>query len=209
MITLTLVDTFDQQVQTLVAKGYPAIAGMTPDAFAERLLPLRRLLEGKTPPAEASRLPFVIVIPRAWVPIEEAMGQVFLKDKAGYVDFRPGGLETFGPLAELEVPEDAPYLVFDLDTGSDLRNLPPNDALDEIRARRRSPLTLEEGIALLTHHPDRLVKNHCFSLAGSRSTDRRVPALWISQNRPRLGWCWAGNPHTWLGTASCGGRAGA
>ncbi len=208
MNPLTLVDAFDLQVQTFVAKGYPAIAGMTPEAFADRLLPLKRLVEGKEPPTDGARVPFVIVVPRAWVPLEAAMTQVVLKEKAGYIDFRPGGLETFAPLAELEVPGDAPYLVFDLDTGSDLRNLTPNDALEEIRARRRSPLTLEEGIALLTHHPERLIKNHCFSLAGSRSSDRRVPAIWISQNRPRLGWCWAGNPHTWLGTASCAGRAG-
>ncbi|MGQ0669203.1 MAG: DUF5701 family protein [Actinomycetota bacterium] len=26
---------------------------------------------------------------------------------------------------------------------------------------------------------------------------------------PRLGWCWAGNPHTWLGSASCGAGVGA
>lgn len=208
MITLTLVDTFDQQLRTLIAKGYPAIAGMTAEAFADRLLPLKRLLEGKAPPADGAHLPFVIVVPRAWMPLEDAMAQVFLKEKAGFIDFRPGGLENFVPLAELEVPDAEPYLVFDLDTGSDLRNLTPNDALEEIRARRRSPLTIEEGIALLTHHPERLIKNHCFSLAGSRSSDRRVPALWISQNRPKLGWCWAGNPHTWLGTASCAGRAG-
>ena len=43
-------------------------------------------------------------------------------------------------------------------------------------------------------------------LAGSRCGDRRVPALWISEGAPKLGWCWAGNPHTWLGTASAGSR---
>lgn len=25
---------------------------------------------------------------------------------------------------------------------------------------------------------------------------------WISANVPKLGWCWDGNPHTWLGVAS-------
>jgi hypothetical protein len=38
--------------------------------------------------------------------------------------------------------------------------------------------------------------------------DRRVPALWISGGAPKLGWCWAGNPHTWLGSASCATRLG-
>jgi hypothetical protein len=202
---------FDRQVQTLLRIGYPAIAGMSAETFASRLQPLKRLLEGAPSelPNEDGRVPFVIVVPREWVPLEEAMALTQLKDKTGYIDFRPGGLETFEPLSDLEVPEGHAYLVFDLDTGSDLRNLPPDVALAEIRSRRRTPLTLEEGLALLTHFPEKLKKNHCFSLAGSRSGDRRVPALWISQNRPRLGWCWAGNPHTWLGTASCGGRGAA
>ena len=70
------------------------------------------------------------------------------------------------------------------------------------------PLTIDEGIAILTHHPDFLQKNNCFSLLASRCGDQRVPAMWISGGAPRLGWCWAGNPHTWLGSASCRSRIG-
>jgi hypothetical protein len=47
---------------------------------------------------------------------------------------------------------------------------------------------------------------NAFSLLGSRRGDRRVPALWLSGGRPRLGWCWAGAPHFWLGSASCAER---
>jgi hypothetical protein len=68
---------------------------------------------------------------------------------------------------------------------------------------------LEEGIALITHYPDVLMKNNGFSLLGSRCGDRRVTALWISGGKPKLGWCWTGNPHTWLGSASCRYRTGA
>jgi hypothetical protein len=35
-----------------------------------------------------------------------------------------------------------------------------------------------------------------------------VTAIWISKGAPKLGWCWAGNPHTWLGSASCAKRIG-
>ncbi|GAA3754239.1 hypothetical protein GCM10022402_36140 [Salinactinospora qingdaonensis] len=77
-----------------------------------------------------------------------------------------------------------------------------------ITEQDRTPLTIGEGIAFITHYPDSLRKNNCFSLVGSRCGDRRVPALWISKGAPKLGWCWAGNPHTWLGSASCAGRAG-
>jgi len=45
-----------------------------------------------------------------------------------------------------------------------------------ITARGRRPLTVDEGIAFVTHFPVALEKNKCFSLAGSRCGDRRVPA---------------------------------
>jgi hypothetical protein len=83
-----------------------------------------------------------------------------------------------------------------------------DEALATIERGGRSPLTIDEGIALVTQFPEAVAKNAGFSLAGSRCGDRRVCALWISESRPKLGWCWAGNPHTWLGTASCSGRAG-
>lgn len=34
----------------------------------------------------------------------------------------------------------------------------------------------------------------------------RGPAWWVSGRRPRLGWCYQGAPHTWLGSASAARR---
>lgn len=119
----------DRQVQVLVAKGYPALAGLSVAAFDALFDPLRAADRRPAPPASAGdRTPMVLVVKRELVTPEQAM-----------------------------------------------------------------PLTA--------------LKNQCFSRVGSRSGDRRVPALWISQGRPKLGWCWAGNPHTWLGSASCGARS--
>lgn len=192
----------DRQVRNLIGLGYPALAGMTEAAFEAMFAPLRAA-------CERLETPFVVVVKRDLVGPEDAMPLTALKGKAGFIDFKPGGLETFAPLAELGVPAGPVYLLLDVDTGTETLNVTPNDALETIRAQGRTPLTIDEGIALLTQSPERLRKNHCFSLLGSRSGDRRVPALWISQGRPKLGWCWAGNPHTWLGSASCGGRLGA
>jgi len=86
-------------------------------------------------------------------------------------------------------------------------NVTPDDALESIISKGRSPLTIDEGLALVTQYPEVLESRNAFSILGSRCGDRRVPALWLSKGRPRLGWCWAGNPHSWLGSASCGGRA--
>jgi hypothetical protein len=82
----------------------------------------------------------------------------------------------------------------------------PGDAVEVIERRGRTPLSIAEGIVLHLVRPDLLEKNRCYMLAGSRRGDRRVPALWISGHAPKLGWCWEGNPHSWLGTASAAER---
>ena len=73
-----------------------------------------------------------------------------------------------------------------------------------IRERGRTPLTIDEGIALVTQVPPMLEKNKCFMLAGSRSARPPGPGTVDQRAAPKLGWCWDGNPHTWLGTASAG-----
>ncbi len=51
----------------------------------------------------------------------------------------------------------------------------PDLAITRIRGHGRSPLTIEEGVAVVTHHPDLLRSRNCFSILGSRCGDRRVP----------------------------------
>jgi hypothetical protein len=63
-----------------------------------------------------------------------------------------------------------------------------------------------ELIPASSQQPEVIARNRGFSMAGSRRGDQRVPAFWISEGRPKLGWCWDRNPHTRLGTASCSGR---
>ena len=122
---------------------------------------------------------------------------------------RPDELDAFAPIDGVDVPASDAYLITGVDAGAGNRNVTPDDALAQIRAAGRQPLTIDEGLALLALDPDAVRTNAGFSLAGSRCGDRRVPALWVSKGRPKLGWCWAGNPHTWLGTASCAARIGA
>ena len=86
------------------------------------------------------------------------------------------------------------------------RPLPPAQAAEKIAGTGRSPLTVAEGLAVLAGDPGVLRSRNCFSLLGSRAGDKRVPALWVSARRPRLGWCYQGAPHSWLGTASCAAR---
>jgi hypothetical protein len=202
---------FDRQVDVLLQKGYPDRAGLTAAEFMVHVDPLRESVAGLPELGEgdeAGRIPFVIVVTRDLVARDEAIRLVERRGEAGFSVLDPDDLGRFEPIDGLDLPQRAVYLATDLDTGKDTLNVTPDDALETIEASHRSPLTIDEGVALVTHYPEAVAKNGGFSLAGSRCGDRRVTALWISKGRPKLGWCWAGNPHTWLGSASCGGRLG-
>ncbi|WFE37500.1 DUF5701 family protein [Micromonospora sp. WMMD998] len=200
---------FDRQLDRLVRLGYPALAGQTEEAFRARLTPLRDAAvtgaAGLTGPTDA-RMPFLLVTTRELVPVLERIALTTLagKRRPGVLDrnFPADDLPTFHPIKELEVPPGPAYLLFDVDRGEEYRDVTPSAALDDMTARDRLPITIDEGLAFVTLHPEALASNRCFSLVGSRCGDKRVPALWISQGAPKLGWCWFGNPHTWLGSAT-------
>jgi len=206
------VDTeFDRQHRRLVDKGYPAISGLTPEDFQSLIAPLRQAVVDRR--AELSvptraRVPFLLVITKGLVPPAAAMSLTELKGKPGFVTDGFDDVDRFEPIESVQIPGGNAYVIFDVDRGADYLNVRPNDALVSIAAAGRSPLTVEEGIAFITQFPESLEKNNCFSLLASRGTDQRVPALWISKAMPKLGWCWAGNPHTWLGSASAASRSG-
>lgn len=125
-------------------------------------------------------------------------------DKAGYVDMRPLDPSAFRSVVDLP---DGDYWLEDVDLGVSLLNVAPQDARPRILAEGRLPLTLEEGVAILHAHPGILREVTCYQMLASSAGDRRVASLWVTrEGRPRLGWCWEGTPHTWLGAASCAAR---
>jgi len=204
------------QVERLVGLGYPGLAGLSDAVFVDRLAPALAAAEalpepaGNAPQTLDGHAPVVLVVTRALVRPEDTVPLLRLPGgrKPGVVDrnHAAGDLATYHSLPELGVPALAAYLLVDVERGEEFCNVRPEDALPVIRERGRTPLTIDEGIALVTHHPGLLAKNKCFMLSGSRRDDRRVPALWISESAPKLGWCWDGNPHSWLGVASAAAR---
>lgn len=204
---------FDRQVDNLVQKSYPKLANISAAQFMEYLQPLRlKLNQLKVTPADMTigKLPFVIVITSQLITAEKMMEQTRRQDKAGVTILRPHTTDNFKVIDSIKLPEKTAYLLIDIDRGQANINLPPNQAMELIMAADRTPLTIDEGIAIITHFPEFLIKNNCFSLLGSRTgKDQRVPAIWInSHKQPNLGWCWDGNPHTWLGSASSKQRIG-
>lgn len=192
------------QTDRLVELGYPALAGLSEEGFRALVAPLEEYA--------AVHEDAVLVVTREVVRPEDTVPLLRLvgSDRPGRVDrnHREGDLATYHPLPELDVPRAAAYLLVGVERGEELCGVRPEEALPVIRGRGRTPLTIDEGIAVVTHRPELLEKNRCFMLSGSRRHDRRVPAMWISEGAPKLGWCWDGNPHTWLGVASAAARLG-
>lgn len=205
------------QLRRLVDLGVPQLAGVEESAFTA-------LADGLEPvPATA-----VVVVHPSLVPARRLAGLLNRSGKPGFVVADMTDLEDFTPIPEVEVPDRPLYLIEDLDRGDDLRNQSPEEAMAELRARGRRPLTVSEGVSWLLQEPERLEPNHCFMTIASRKLadrsattarhsggpayDARVPALWISggtgrdgaerRGAPKIGWCWARNRHTWLGFAS-------
>ncbi|WP_232697384.1 DUF5701 family protein [Brevibacillus daliensis] len=202
---------FNRQVATLLEKEYHDMAGLSEEEFIIHVEPLKQLIEKHTftyNEPEEGYFPFVIVIKSELVTADQTIQRVVRKKKQGFSVMEADDIEKFKPIENLVLPEGMAYLLLDIDTGKETRNITPNAALQSIMEANKSPLTIDEGIAVITHFPDTMQKNNCFYLLGSRCGDKRVTALWLSTGKPKLGWCWAGNPHTWLGSASCGSRVG-
>lgn len=219
------------QAQTYVDAGYPRLAKMSADAFFG--LADAAIHRATSSPASAAaavgtpllgtpiisgdfepRLAALLVVTEEFCAPEERVPLLRLtgSENPGFVDKNHysdavQGLGPYRPLPGLEVPDGPLYVLFGIERGDEFRNVAPKDATPVLEERGRTPLSIDEGISLATVAPSFLAKNHCFMLAGSRRGDKRVPALWISDAAPKLGWCFDAVPHTWLGTASASARA--
>lgn len=195
------------QAQHLISIGVAELAGIDP---AE----LRRAAAAEVPGAllalRPDRAPASLLAP-------------LLRhgEKAGFVVVDMTDLDEFEPIPEAGAPTGAVYLVEGIDRGDHMSNWSPDEALPSIIAAGRTPLTVTEGIHWLLQSPDTLQRNHAFMTIGSRrrktkGLDSRTPAIWLSngtgrdgagnRDAPKVGWCWAGNRHTWLGFASAARR---
>lgn len=203
------------QAERLIALGVHALAGMSADEVRDAVGHLAH---------DASDRGLLTVHPRL-APPSVLTPLLRLGDKEGFVVVDMEDVDRFEPIEGLTLPDAPLYVVTDLDRGDDLANWSPAEALPEIARRDRTPLLLGEGIHWALQAPDVVERNHCYMTIGSRlrkdkgRLDARTPAVWISngtgrdgkerRGAPKVGWCWAGNRHTWLGFASGARRVGA
>jgi Family of unknown function (DUF5701) len=197
------------QAERLIELGVHRIAG----------LPADRVRAAAHHPVSAAAL---LVVHHSVAPASALTPLLRRAGKPGFVVNDMSDVDDFTPIASVDVPDAPLYLLCDLDRGDAMSNWSPEEALPAIIDAGRTPLTLTEAVHWLLQRPDVLERGRCFMTIGSRlrkpsgALDARTPAVWISngtgrdgsanRNAPKVGWCWAGNRHTWLGFASAGAR---
>lgn len=192
-----------KQLDRIVALGYPDVADMSADAFRALARPLIRALENSDLGEN------ILLVPtRELVTPESLIARTSIDRMAGFTTMPPRDIVSFLPTSGFEPPEGPFYLVIEPHTGTCYVNREPDVARKLIESDERLPLTLEEGLAIATQHPEWLLEKNGFNLLGSRSADGRVPSVWMSQSAPRLGAVWPNSRHTWLGNAYCLARRG-
>jgi Family of unknown function (DUF5701) len=196
------------QAERLIALGVHEIAGLSPAQLCDA--------------ATGARDGALLVVHPDRAPVSRLAGLVEREGRRGFVVVDMTDVDAFAPIAQAPVPDAPVYLVEGIERGDELANWSPDEALPAITARGRTPLTLAEGVHWLLQQPQALARNRCFMTIGSRlpkpdgRLDTRTPALWLSngtgrdgrerRGAPKVGWCWAGNRHTWLGFASAARR---
>src|SRR3990167_331256 len=202
---------FDWQTKNLtqkIKKEYPKEANSIIQELLKHTAPLKqRLPEIAKMDIPEGHIPFVVVIKNDVIGGEKAMPLIELKDKKGYTTMSADEIKGFKPIEGVKIPNGKAYLAIDIETGKTTLGKTPDKAIKKIKSEDRSPLTLEEDVALITHHPEILKDNYVWA-SGSRRGGDEVAVLWLSGGRPMLSWGWAGYSHARWGSASCGSRVG-
>jgi hypothetical protein len=197
------------QVERLISLGIHREAGLSADW-------LRKQARRARPDAG------LLVIRHDLAPASVLADALTVNGRKGFVVSDMSDVDEFLPIASVDLPAAPVYLVRHLDRGDEMADWSPDEALPAIEKSGRTPLTLTEGLHWLLQRPEVLERGHCFMTIGSRrqkrdgQLDARTPAVWFSngtgrdgpgnRDAPKVGWCWAGNRHTWLGFASAARR---
>lgn len=213
------------QADRLVELGVPQILGVDPQVVAAAGQDLERVVTTESSVVGSLELEPVwpLLVPsRDGLDYAALLSLVEVNSKPGFVVEDLHDLDSFLPTAEADVPEDAWYGLVHPVRGDEYQNASPAEALTQILAAGRTPMTFVEGLFWLLAQPETLSRNNCFMTIGSRKIkpngefDSRTLAYWISngtgrdgadaKNAPKLGWCWWNNRHTWLGIAHASHR---
>ncbi|MFI7010642.1 DUF5701 family protein [Streptomyces sp. NPDC050145] len=210
--TVTALPPLAVQAERLIELGVHELAGIPADEL--------RAFAGSAAAAPGGGVLLAVHPDR--VPASALAPLLRREDKPGFVVVDMTDVDDFAPGEAVGLPDTPLYLVTGVDRGDRMSNWSPEEALPALTEEDRTPLVLSEGIHWVLQQPEVLERNQCFMTIGSRlrkpngALDARTPAIWISngtgrdgrerRGAPKVGWCWWGNRHTWLGFGSATGR---
>ena len=158
---------FQEQVDRIIERKFHAIANLSQIDFIKRYIePLWQLLV--TYPLETdfreNRIPFLLVVPHNIVSLSyqlETIRERINKKPQEYI-IKP---EWFENAPGVLTPGE-PYLILDVETGQAMMNITPAKCVEKFKQEGRSALTIDEGLALITHFPE-VLESHWVDLPGS------------------------------------------
>ena len=165
---------------------------------------LKELLIRKVRSQRKNFSPIVIVPTEHWMSLVKKIPLMEVGGKKGFTTLNLSELKTADGV---KIPESLAYLVVDVENGKAMLGRIPDEAVKQFKKEGRSPLTAEEGVAIILQHPE-ILKDHYMGLPGSRHGVGEVADLWLDGGKPRLSWDWADGSCAKWGSASCGSRVG-
>jgi hypothetical protein len=162
-----LEELFAKQVKTILERKFHAPTGLSESDFINRrIMPLERLLAKnvKDTEIEESHIPILIVIPNAVVPLSYQLERIreSINDLELEHIIKPEWFEN----AKGVTTPDKPYLLVDVENGHAMKNTTPKRCVDTFNDEGRFALTVDEGIALISHFPE-VLESHWVDLPGS------------------------------------------
>jgi hypothetical protein len=161
-----LLKEFDRQTETLIEK-YKYHLSVDEDVFLSHYIePLKeKLKELSSQEFKEGHIPFVIVTQENLVGLADRVAEMEINDNKGC--FNTEEAESFDIDDNIEIPESPVYIVTDIEDGkTTLGEKNQNELIKQFKKESRSPLTHDEGIALITHYPE-ILNDHNIVLSGS------------------------------------------
>ena len=225
-----LLKLFSQQINTIIERKFHVPTGLSESDFIDRhIMPLEQLLvnNDKVAKIDESRIPILVVVPHTIVPLSYQLERIrqSINDIQLEHIIRP---EWFENGHGVSTP-DKPYLLLDVENGYAMKNTTPKKCVQTFTSAGRSALTIDEGIALISHFPE-VLESHWVDLPGSvlihkfvgEDVMKRgmlsslppafakatfVPTLnYLYYNYLRLYYIYEGTETPYSGSASCGNR---
>lgn len=170
---------FNKQANKLLELQFDKHAPVKEDIFWQRIWQLRALAH--TVKIKKNCIPFLIVIPRTAIPLQEQASLLNIDCRDGSKLFTKDGLIN---LPNMETPR-LPYLAINVNIGKKFAGLAPVIARKKFnrwwRWNKLLPFTIDEGFAIATYSP-KVIQLQTIDLIGTKFGAHGIPGLLLQED---------------------------